>query len=107
MRVPEVVEALRIRLKKFAQLEVGRVRAVPLQQLLELRVPGERSHGGTREVHGAGRARKRKERGAAARSKSVPVRAAAFMAQASGPAPPGPASGPRLRPRPASVLGVR
>lgn len=63
MRAPEVVEALRIRLKKFAQLEVGRVRAVPLQQLLELRVPGERSHGGTREVHGAGRARKKKERG--------------------------------------------
>lgn len=46
-RAPELTEALRILPKKFAKVEFGLVRPVPLLQLLELRVPGERGHGGT------------------------------------------------------------
>lgn len=97
---PEAFETIWIRLKKITQTELVFVLLVPLLQLLELWVPGERGHGGTQEVHGAGRARKRKE---GARSKSQAESAAAFMAQAPGPRL-RPASAP---PRPASVLRVR
>lgn len=98
-RPPEVVEALRILLKKVPQIEIGAVRTVPFLQLLERRVPGERGHGGTGELHGAGRARKRKKQQQQRAASSASVRAAVFMAQASGPAPPGPASG-RFGPAP-------
>jgi hypothetical protein len=100
VRAPEVVEALRIRLKKFAQLEVGRVRAVPLQELLELRVPGERSHGEGPERYTEqdvlGRGRKEERRRAASRYQCA--QRALWRRR---PTP------PRLRPRPTSVLRVR
>lgn len=82
------------------------VHTVPFLQLLELRVPGKRGHGGTEEGHGGGRARKRKEEAAAARSKpGVRARSDLYGAGA-WPRP----SRSRLwspRPRPARVLRVR
>ena len=45
---PEVVEAVLVGIEEAAQVQLGAVLAVPLLQLLELGVPGESGHGGTR-----------------------------------------------------------
>lgn len=99
-------EALRFRFKKVPQVEFGVVQTVPFLQLLELQVPGERGHGGTGEVHGAGRARKRKEEAAAARSKPGVCARSGLYGAGVWPRP----SRSRLwspRPRPARVLRAR
>lgn len=107
VRAPEIVEALRVGIEKAPQVDVGTVIAVPILQLLEVPVLGERGHGGSGEPHGAGRthARARAEQGKEkARQRAGDPgaeRAAGFMAQAPGPAPPGHASRAPAPPRPA------
>lgn len=64
-----MIEALLVGIEKAAQVEVRTVIAVPLLQLLELRVPGESSHGGTRR---ANRLRRRKETGAGGAKRAAP-----------------------------------
>lgn len=44
----EVVEAILVGIEEAAQVQLGAVLAIPLLQLLELGVPGESGHGGTR-----------------------------------------------------------
>jgi hypothetical protein len=93
-RAPEAAEALLVAFEKVAQVELRDVLAVPVLQLLEVRVPGERGHGGARRVHGPGRARKRK-RGAATARRAEPrgARPPLWRRRAPRPKPrPGPAA---------------
>lgn len=67
-RSPEAAEALGVLVEEGAQVELRGVLAVPLQQLLELRVLGERGHGGSGGEHGHGGASPAgRKRGRAAR----------------------------------------